>query len=177
MVTVASQQPTVTSETTYELLLLESPYAREERLTAWFVGIAIAAVALGILLGLLQALEHAGIDLYPYLTPFIHSYYQGLTLHGVLNALVWTTFFIYVPILMLESGLGATAGGLAVAAGNLMLLNNLLARGWADRHSLRVVLGLTFLAAAALTLAAGLLTRWLPAIAGATMVAAPLSAA
>src|SRR6476660_5780684 len=73
---------------------LTSPFAREERLTAWFVGIAIAAVALGMVLGLLQALEHAGIDLYPYLTPFIHSYYQGLTLHGVLNALVWTTFFI-----------------------------------------------------------------------------------
>ena len=36
-----------------------------------------------------------------------------------------------------------------------MLLNNLLARGWAERHSLRVVLGATFLAAAALTLAAG----------------------
>ena len=40
----------------------------------------------------------------------------------------WTTFFIYVPILMVEGGLGATAGGLAVAAGNLMLLNNLFAR-------------------------------------------------
>ncbi|MGE3267805.1 MAG: cbb3-type cytochrome c oxidase subunit I [Chloroflexota bacterium] len=71
-----------------------SPYAREERVTALFVGVAIAAVALGILLGFLQALEHAGIDLYPYLSPIIHSYYQGLTLHGVLNALVWTTFFI-----------------------------------------------------------------------------------
>ena len=38
---------------------------------------------------------------------------------------------------MLEGGLGATAGGLAVAAGNLMLLNNLFARRWAERHSLR----------------------------------------
>ena len=53
----------------------------------------------------------------------------------------WTTFFIYVPILMLEGGLGPSAGGLAVAAGNLMLLNNLFARSWAERHSLRVVLG------------------------------------
>ena len=44
----------------------------------------------------------------------------------------WTTFFIYVPILMVEGGLGATAGGLAVAAGNLMLLNNLFARRWAS---------------------------------------------
>ena len=34
-----------------------------------------------------------GFD-YPYLRPIFKSYYQGLTLHGVLNALVWTTFFI-----------------------------------------------------------------------------------
>jgi MFS family permease len=82
----------------------------------------------------------------------------------------WTTFFIYVPILMLEGGLGATAGGVAVAAGNLMLFNNLFARGWAERHSLRRVLGATFLAAAALTLAAGLLSLRLPAAAGVAMV-------
>ena len=34
---------------------------------------------------------------------------------------------------MVEGGLGAAAGGLAVAAGNLMLFNNLFARGWAER--------------------------------------------
>jgi cytochrome c oxidase subunit 1 len=42
----------------------------------------------------LQGLEHAGLDLYSYLAPGIKTYYQGLTIHGVLNALVWTTFFI-----------------------------------------------------------------------------------
>lgn len=94
MASIAVEHPHDAHEHPRTRLLLTSPYAREERLTAWFVGIAIAAVALGMLLGLLQALEHAGINLYPYLTPFIHSYYQGLTLHGVLNALVWTTFFI-----------------------------------------------------------------------------------
>ena len=83
----------------------------------------------------------------------------------------WTTFFIYVPILMVEGGLSAAAGGLAVAAGNLTLLNNLFARRWAERHSLRRVLGATFLAAAALTLAGGLLSRGAPAAAGIAMVA------
>jgi len=34
------------------------------------------------------------LDLYPYIQPLFHSYYEGLTLHGVLNALIWTTFFI-----------------------------------------------------------------------------------
>ena len=70
----------------------------------------------------------------------------------------WTTFFIYIPILMVEGGLDATAGGLAVAAGNLMLFNNVFARGWATRYSLRRVLGAGFLAAAALVLASGLLS-------------------
>ncbi len=69
---------------------------REERR---FVGLhlvfAFAALTIGSLFGPLQALEHAGLDLYPTLEKFgIQSYYQGLTLHGVLNALVWTTFFI-----------------------------------------------------------------------------------
>jgi MFS family permease len=83
----------------------------------------------------------------------------------------WMTFFVYVPILVVEGGLGAAAGGLAVAAGNLMLFNNFFARGWASRHSLRRVLGGAFLAAAALTLAAGLVSLRQPAVAGAAMVA------
>lgn len=40
----------------------------------------------------------------------------------------WATFFVYIPILMVEGGLGETAGGLAVAAGNLMLFNNVFSR-------------------------------------------------
>jgi MFS family permease len=84
----------------------------------------------------------------------------------------WVTFFIYVPILMVEGGLGPTAGGLAVAAANLMLLTNLFARGWAERLSLRRVLGGAFLAAAVLTLAAGALSAGQTALAGAVLVAA-----
>ncbi len=57
-----------------------------------FVG--ILSLFVGVLFGPLQALEHSGLDLYPYLQPIFKSYYQGLTIHGVLNALVYTTFFI-----------------------------------------------------------------------------------
>ena len=71
------------------------------QLTRWerrFIGghllIAIIALGIGSLLGPLQALEFSNVDLYPYLEPVLKSYYQGLSLHGVLNALVWTTFFI-----------------------------------------------------------------------------------
>lgn len=34
------------------------------------------------------------VNLYPKVTPLIQSYYHGLSLHGVMNVLVWTTFFI-----------------------------------------------------------------------------------
>ena len=66
----------------------------EKKFVGWHLVIAIAALSIGSLFGPLQAFEHAGLDLYPYLKPLFQSYYQGLTLHGVLNALVWTTFFI-----------------------------------------------------------------------------------
>ncbi len=68
--------------------------AQEKKFIGWHLVVAVAALAIGSLFGPLQAFEHAGWNLYPYLRPFIKSYYQGLTLHGVLNALVWTTFFI-----------------------------------------------------------------------------------
>lgn len=89
----------------------------------------------------------------------------------------WVTFLVYVPILIVEGGLDAAAGGLAVAAGNLMLLNNVFSRRWAERFSLRRVLSLAFVAAAALVLVAGLIGTHRPALAAAAMVAAAFFAA
>ncbi len=74
--------------------LTEADHKAINRLTGWNIGIAIGALTIGAWLGVLQGLEHTGIDLYRYLAPGLQSYYQGLTIHGVLNALVWTTFFI-----------------------------------------------------------------------------------
>lgn len=73
----------------------------DNRLTASFVGVGLAALFGGAVTGLLQGLEHAGINLYPLVHPVIKSYYHGLSVHGVLNALVFTTFFIcgFVPFL------------------------------------------------------------------------------
>src|SRR5712692_4184893 len=69
-------------------------FGPEQRLTGAYLVIALLALFVGVVTGLFQALSHAGINLYPQLTPVVASYYQGLTLHGVMNALVWTTFFI-----------------------------------------------------------------------------------
>ena len=70
-------------------------FATEKKIVGWHVVLALVALAIGSLFGPLQALEHMGFNLYPSLQAVgLQSYYQGLTLHGVLNALVWTTFFI-----------------------------------------------------------------------------------
>jgi cytochrome c oxidase subunit 1 len=70
-------------------------YKRENRLTTWALVVAFIALFIGGSMGPLQKLEHVGINWYPILASLgIATYYQGLTLHGVLNALVWTTFFI-----------------------------------------------------------------------------------
>ena len=60
-------------------------------LTLWLLFIPTVLLILGVLDGLLQVLFRAG---------WIQNtealgieYYQGLTLHGVINAIVFTTFF------------------------------------------------------------------------------------
>jgi MFS family permease len=84
----------------------------------------------------------------------------------------WVTFFVYVPILLVEGGLGPTAAGVAVAAGNAMLVGNLFLQPVVARLSLRRTIGGALLAAAGLTLATGLVSLADPAAAGAAMVAA-----
>ncbi len=101
----------------------------EERLTAAFVTVALVALFGGVLTGLIQGLEHAGLDVHPH-TPVIKSYYQSLTLHGVLNALVFTTFFIcgFVPFLATRAlGTPLASGALAWLTFWLMLIGLVLA--------------------------------------------------
>ena len=64
---------------------------RSHRLASANFAVAIASFGLAALLGLVQALTIAGIEL-PGVTPDI--YYLSVTAHGVLMALVFTTFFI-----------------------------------------------------------------------------------
>ncbi|WP_089938765.1 cbb3-type cytochrome c oxidase subunit I, partial [Candidatus Entotheonella palauensis] len=71
----------------------------ERGLTGAYLIVAFAALFVGVVTGLFQGLSHAGFNLYPWLRPLIRTYYHGLSLHGVMNVLVWTTFFIcgFVP--------------------------------------------------------------------------------
>ena len=57
------------------------------------LALGLVSLAVGGLIGLLQALDRVDIVIYDYTKPVIDNYYQGLTLHGVLLALVMTFTF------------------------------------------------------------------------------------
>lgn len=62
-----------------------------KRLIYWELAIPVALLTIGIYHGLMQTIYRSGAI---HQTSFAHlDYYQGLTLHGVINALVLTTFF------------------------------------------------------------------------------------
>ncbi len=101
----------------------EAALASERRLAGAYILVAFVALFGGTVTGLLQALEHAGINLYPTLSPVIRSYYHGLSIHGVLNVLVWTTFFICgVLLLMTARALGRPLVGRGLAWGTFWLM-------------------------------------------------------
>jgi cytochrome c oxidase subunit 1 len=77
----------------------------EERLAAANVIVALVALFGGVVTGLFQALEYAGVEIYPLLAPVISSHYHSVTMHGVLNVLVFTTFFIcgFLPFIFSRS--------------------------------------------------------------------------
>jgi cytochrome c oxidase subunit 1 len=67
-----------------------------KRVSLTYIIVATLALFIGTLFGPLQAFDQARLDLYPLvqrLLPFVRSYYHGLSLHGVLNALIWTFAF------------------------------------------------------------------------------------
>ena len=114
-------------------------FATEYRLTGLNLLIAFIALAIGGLFGVLQALQYNGIDLYKPIAPLLRGgYYQGLALHGVLNVLVFTTFFIIgwltfvtsrslgIPLASRALGwttFGVMTAGLLIAALPLLLNN------------------------------------------------------
>jgi len=62
-----------------------------KRLIYWELGIPLTMLTIGIYHGLMQTVYRAGII---HQSSFAHlEYYQGLTLHGVINAIVLTSFF------------------------------------------------------------------------------------
>ena len=65
-------------------------FPREDRIGLAYLGVAFTTLFVGAIFGMLQAMVRSGALAVP-TTP---SYYQFLTAHGILMALVFTTFFI-----------------------------------------------------------------------------------
>lgn len=64
---------------------------QDRKLALWYIGIAYIAFLIGTLMGLLQVfIRNDKLELPAWL-----DYYQILTAHGVLLALIYTTFFIF----------------------------------------------------------------------------------
>jgi len=61
-----------------------------KRVIYWELGIPLALLSIGIYHGLMQVIYRAGVLQQPAFAKL--NYYQGLTLHGVINAIVLTTF-------------------------------------------------------------------------------------
>jgi len=105
-------------------------FAPQRRMMGAFLVWGFSALFIGVSIGPLQALNYAGIDLYPGLRPILQTYYQGLTIHGVLNAYIFTFFFIagvlvYLPARELDLVPNMTLWRLCFATmgtGTLMLL-------------------------------------------------------
>ncbi len=92
-------QPAAQGSTPVLIFPAFSMLRSERSLIGMHIFVSLAALSLGLLMGPFQAFRRApGVtDLLggqPIAMPIFSYYYQALTLHGVLNALVFTTFFI-----------------------------------------------------------------------------------
>ncbi len=92
--------------------------------------LAFAALFVGLLMGLAQAIDRVGVNLYPRI-PFLSQYYQGLTAHGVLNALVFTFAFSngFMPLVAARS-LGRPVNRAANVAACALIFAGTLLAGW-----------------------------------------------
>lgn len=74
--------------------------ADKRRLVRWTIYVGYFALFAGVAHGFAQALSYAGIDILRFF-PFLRGYYQGLTAHGVANALFFTFAFSngFLPLL------------------------------------------------------------------------------
>lgn len=102
--------------------------ASERLLVGLHIIVAMSALSLGIVLGPFQTFRRA--PALQWEIPIFSYYYQALTLHGVLNALVFTTFFIMgISLFVTQRSLGRPIKSMQLAWASfwLMLIGLLLA--------------------------------------------------
>jgi cytochrome c oxidase subunit I len=94
----------------------------------WTIYFGLAALAVGVINGLGQALNYAGVNILRFF-PGMRTYYQGLTVHGVFNAIVFTFSFSNGFLLLTTArGLGRKCNeGLMIAMFACLVFGSLLA--------------------------------------------------
>jgi cytochrome c oxidase subunit I len=101
--------------------------AGQRRVLRWMLYIGYLALVAGIFHGLAQALSYAKIDILRYF-PFLRSYYQGLTAHGVANAIIFTFSFAnaFLPLMTARSLGKRLSSGLLNASLALLVVGNVM---------------------------------------------------
>ncbi len=89
----------------------------------------------------------------------------------------WTTFFLYGPLLIVESGLAKNVGGLVISASQALLVTAWLSGYFARRLGVRKVIAAAFFLSAAATADAGLAGTHFPYVAIALLLVASVAAA
>lgn len=99
----------------------------QRRLLRWTIYIGYAALVAGVFHGLAQALAYAKVDILQFF-PGLRGYYQGLTAHGVANALTFTFAFAngFLPLMTARALGRPLKHGLLWAAFWSLLLGNIL---------------------------------------------------
>ena len=99
----------------------------QHRPLRWAIYIGYLALTAGIFHGLAQALSYAKIDILNYF-PALESYYQGLTAHGVANALIFTFSFSngFLPLMTARALSRNLIGWLLWASFACLLLGNVM---------------------------------------------------
>lgn len=88
----------------------------------------------------------------------------------------WATFFIYGPLLLVEAGLGKSAGGLMISASQAVLLTAWVSGRIARIHGVRVVIAWAFALCALASLAAGVAGTAAPYLAIAALLMGSVAA-
>ena len=88
------------------------------------------------------------------------------------RSIFWVTFFIYVPILMVEGTGTEIAAGVIIGLGNLTLFSNALIGRLSVWYSVRQIITVAFMAGAALVFVSGFAGTAHPYVAGALLVGA-----
>lgn len=93
----------------------------------WTIYVGFVALTAGIFHGVAQALSYANIDVLTYF-PYLRNYYQGLTVHGVANVLIFTFAFSngFLPLMVARALSRQPVPGLTWGAFAALVLGNLL---------------------------------------------------